>query len=99
MNAPMILPWLASKWNVDQQRTLQLWQLACADAEATVGAERTSAYWALARERWIDLLDQEVIASYPVIETPWIMIRLNLLRLAATVRFWFNARRGGFATA
>lgn len=97
MNAPMILPWLASKWDVSQERTLALWQQACADARSAVGPEPSSAYWAHARSRWIDLLDQEVIARYPATETPWIMIHLNLLRLVATVRFWFNARGPRFA--
>lgn len=97
MNAPMILPWLASKWDVSQERTLALWQQACAEARSAVGPELSSAYWGHAKSRWIDLLDQEVIARYPATETPWIMIHLNLLRLAATVRFWFNARGARFA--
>jgi hypothetical protein len=97
MNAPMILPWLARKWSVSEARTLALWNEACFDADHVVGETRNSAYWNHARARWIDLLDQEVIARFPATETPWIMIRLNLLRLLASVRMWFVGH--GFASA
>lgn len=97
MNAPMILPWLARKWGVSEERTLALWNEACLDADYAVGATRNSVYWGHAKARWIDLLDQEVIARYPVTETPWIMMRLNLLRLWAGVRSWFIGH--GFASA
>lgn len=97
MNAPMILPWMAHKWGVSEERTLALWNEACIDADHVVGADRNSAYWGHAKSRWIDLLDQEVIARYPVTETPWIMMRLNLLRLFASVRMWFVGN--GFASA
>lgn len=97
MNAPMILPWMARKWEVSEARTLALWGRACEDAELVFGATTGSAYWGHAKARWIDLLDQEVIARYPVTETPWIMIRLNLLRLFANARIWLSGR--AFAAA
>lgn len=97
MNAPMILPWLARKWGVSETRTLTLWNEACRDAQDVFGETRNSAYWGHAKARWIDLLDQEVIARYPVTETPWIMMRLNLLRLLVSVRIWFVGH--GFASA
>lgn len=89
MQAPMILPWLAHKWGVGEDRTLALWNAACADADHAIGADRNSAYWAYAKARRIDLLDQEVMARYPATEMPWIMMRLNLLRLWAGLRMWF----------
>ncbi len=38
-----------------------------------------------------------MIARYPAAETPWIMMRLNLLRLWAGVRMWVIGQ--GFARA
>lgn len=99
MNAPMMLPWLARKWNVGQERTLELWRQACTEARSTGGEEDKSAFWGLAKDRWIDLLDQEVMARHPVTETPWIMMRLNFLRLVANVRFWIASRRPRLTTS
>lgn len=98
MNPPMILPWLAKKWGVSQERTLELWQHAYSDAEETPGAARNSEFWARAQARWIDHLDQEVLARHPVAETPWVMIHLNLLRLLASIRCYFNVRMPQFST-
>ena len=97
MNAPMILPWLARKWGVSDERALLLWRTACACAEAEVGNSASPKYWATANDRLIDLLDNEVIAQYPVAETPWIMIHLNVLRLVAEVRFWIARNERRFA--
>ncbi len=83
MSAPMILPWLARKWGVSEGRALELWQRACADAELAIREHGTSRYWGFAKGRLIDLLDEEVLARYPVTEAPWIMIHLNLLRFVA----------------
>ncbi len=38
MQAPMILPWLAHKWGVGEERTLTLWNEACVDADHALGA-------------------------------------------------------------
>lgn len=92
MKAPMILPWLAKKWGVSQTRTLELWKHACQEADEAIGKEKTSAYWKFAKERWIDLLDHEVLGRYPAAETPWIMIHLNLLRMVASIRVFVGAR-------
>ena len=91
MNAPMMLPWLARIWGVSDERALVLWCRACAEAERSTGERHTSRYWAEAKSRLMDLLDAEAVASYPVLETPWMMIHLNLLRLVATVRFWIGS--------
>ena len=88
MNAPMMLPWLAHKWDVSDARALELWQQACLDAERITGDQSSSRYWEVAKSRLIDLLDNEVIARYPATETPWIMIQLNLLRFL----FWIGVR-------
>lgn len=86
MNAPMVLPWLARRWEVSDERALELWRQACLDAEIAMGKHSASNYWGYAKNRLIDLLDDEVLVRYPVSDTPWIMIRLNVLRIAA----WFR---------
>ncbi len=97
MNAPMMLPWLARTWEVSDARALELWRQACRDADVAIGHNPSPSYWGFAKSRLIDLLDSEVMARYPVIETPWIMMQLNLLRLVAEVRFWLSARTQRFA--
>ena len=92
MNAPMILPWLARKWDVSDACALELWQQACMDAEAITGDCASSRYWGVAKSRLFDLLDNEVIARYPPTEAAWIMIRLNVLRLFAWIRCSISAR-------
>lgn len=89
MQAPMILPWLARKWDVSDARALALWDRACLDAIEAYGEQCSSRSLGYAKSRMFDLLDLEVIARYPVTETPWILIRLNLLRLVASVRCLF----------
>ena len=83
MKAPMILPWLARKWDVSDARALELWDQACLDAAEAYGSHVSSRYLGYAKSRLFDLLDNEVIARYPVTDTPWVMIRLNLLRFFA----------------
>lgn len=92
-SAPMMLPWLARKWNVSDARALELWKQACDDAQADTGEGTSSRYWGVAKSRLIDLLDSEVIARYPVTETPWIMIQLNILRF----RFWIGMKLRRFS--
>ena len=86
MKAPMILPWLARKWEVSDARALELWDRACLDALAAYGEQHSSRSLGFAKSRMFALLDSEVIARFPVTETPWVMIRLNLLRFVASVR-------------
>jgi hypothetical protein len=96
MTVPMMLPWLARKWGVDDARALELWQQACRDGETVLGERHSSHYWGYAKNRFIDLLDAEAIAAYPVLDTPWIMIHLNILRFVAGVRLWLERREARF---
>lgn len=99
MKAPMILPWLARRWNVTESRALELWNRACQEADAALGPAPSSRYWALAKSRLIDLLDSEVMARVPVCDTPWVMMYLNVLRLVAEFRFWRCSRARSFRLA
>ena len=80
MKTPMMLPWMARKWDVSDARALELWQEACRYAEKATGDASSSDYWDAAKSKLIDLLDNEVISRYPATETPWVMIQLNLMR-------------------
>lgn len=88
MNAPKMLPWLARKWGVSDARALELWQQACTDTKAQNANQTSSAYWGAVKTRMFDLLDGEVFARNPVIETPWLMINLNFLRFMSELRIW-----------
>ncbi len=90
MNAPMMLPWLARRWGVSDERALALWRRACIEAEHLTGERHTPRYWETAKSRLMNLLDAEAVASYPVLETPWVMIQLSLLRIVAMIRFWIE---------
>ena len=92
MDAPMLLPWLARKWDVSDARALELWRQACRDAEAVRGEHVSSKYWDIAKGRLIDLLDDKVMARCSVLETPWVMIQLNLRRVYAWLHYWTGAR-------
>ena len=80
MKTPMMLPWLARKWDVSDARALELWREACRYAGEATGDTSSSHYWDVAKRKLNDLLDNEVIARYPAAETPWVMIKLNLMR-------------------
>ena len=88
MKAPMVLPWLARKWDVSDARALELWRQACRDAEKTTGERSSSRYWGAAKSRLIELLDNEINVDYPGMEAPWIMLQLNLSRLF----FWIGVK-------
>lgn len=92
MDAPMMLPWMARKWDVSDARALALWRQACQEADVITGSPSSPRYWAYAKSRWVDLLDNDVIARYPALATPWIMMQLNVLRVLAWVRSWAGAR-------
>ena len=97
MKAPMILHWLARKWGVSDERALALWVHACDDAFYATGERDTSRYWGKAKSRLMDLLDEEVLATHPASQTPWLMINLSIKRVVAHVRIWLsNDRRRAF---
>jgi len=83
-----MLPWLARKWGVSDARALELWRQACSDTQAVIDDHTSSAYWGAVKTRMFDLLDGEVFARNPVIETPWLMINLNFLRFMSELRLW-----------
>lgn len=95
MKAPMMLPWLAHKWGVSDERAIELWEQACADAQQAPGGLDTSKYWGFAKSRLIDLLDAEVLSTMPASAMPWKMIELNVKRALAHTGMWLASFRHG----
>lgn len=101
MNAPKILPWIARKAGISDELALKLWRRALSEAEFLTGQAEGSAYWGLAVERFLIIVEDEVGASpsYGLTPAPrisWMwqhQTRLSLLSLMAaqnTYRFWQN---------
>lgn len=95
MNAPMMLPWLARKWGVSDERALVLWQQACTDAQQATGECNTSKYWGFAKSRLFDLLDTEILSTVPGSAMPWKMMELNVKRAMAYTRMWLASLKQG----
>lgn len=99
MNAPKILPWIARKAGISDELALKLWRRAVSEAEFLSGKTEGSAYWGLAVERFLAIVEEEVgeTPSYgltPAPRTTWMwhhQTRMSLLSLLAAqnaYRFW-----------
>ena len=101
MNAPKILPWIARKAGISDELALKLWRRAVSEAEYLTGQTEGSAYWGLAIDRFLNIVEDEVgsVQSYnlsPAPQLSWMwrhQSRMSLLSLAATqnaYRYWQN---------
>ncbi len=101
MNAPKILPWIARKAGISDELALKLWRRAVSEAEYLAGKAEGSAYWGLAVERFLAIVEDEVgnTPGYSLSPAPrltWMwhhQTRMSLLSLMAaqnTYRFWQN---------
>lgn len=105
MNAPKILPWIARKAGISDELALKLWRRAVSEAEYLTGKTEGSAYWGLAIDRFLAIVEDEVgnVQSYSLAPAPqlsWMwrhQSRMSLLSLAATqnaYRYWQNTWEG-----
>ena len=60
MKAPKILPWIARKAGISDELALKLWRRATSEAEYLTGKAEGSAYWGLAVERLLDIVEDEI---------------------------------------
>lgn len=101
MKAPKILPWIARKAGISDELALKLWRRAISEAEYLTGKAEGSAYWGLAIERFLSIVEDEVGCSpqYSLTAAPrmsWMwnhQTRMSLLSMMAaenTYRFWQN---------
>ncbi len=73
-HTPKMLPWLARKAGISEERAEILWAEAIRHATAETGWVGTSEYWRIAVERWIELIDAE--AAIAAVSLP-AMVRLQ----------------------
>lgn len=67
-HGPKILPWLAHKAGIGEQRAEMLWQAALRHADRVAGRAPTSAYWQVAMDHLHELIaaesQREDVASF-----------------------------------
>lgn len=102
MKAPKILPRIANKAGISEELALKLWRRAVSEAEYLTGKTEGSAYWSLAVERFLDIVEDEANRAgtfnlTPAPQLSWMwrhQTRMSLLSLLAaqnTYRYWQNA--------
>ena len=57
MKTPKILPWLARRTGVSDERAEDLWRAACQQATALTGERDGPCYWGAAVQTLLDLLE------------------------------------------
>lgn len=78
MNAPKMLPWLASTAGIELERAEQLWQSASDYAASITGECDSARHLGIAHEQMIALVEAEILDAHPIEEAPWLMIQANL---------------------
>ena len=101
MNAPKILPWIASKAGISEELALKLWRRAVSEAEYLSGKTEGSEYCGLVIERFLANVEQEtgITPQYTLTPAPsmtWLlhhqnrMSKLGLTAAQNAYRFWQN---------
>lgn len=91
MQAPKILPRIASQAGISEELALKLWRRACSEAEYLSGQATGSEYFGLAVDRWLAIVGEEsgqpsVPGLMPAAQISWIwqhQSRLSQLSLLA----------------
>lgn len=78
MDTPKMLRWLASTAGFTLERVEQLWQSASAYAARITKENESRCHLSHAHERMVTLVEQEILATNPVEEAPWLMILAHL---------------------
>lgn len=77
MKSPMILPWIAHRAGISEERAEELWREALCYATEQTGWVGTSEYWEAAEKRLLTLVARENHAGcLPTPELSW-MVRLQ----------------------
>lgn len=101
LKAPKILPWIARKAGISDELALKLWRRAISEAEFLAGKAEGSAYWKLAVDRFLLIVEEETGSApeYSLSQAPrlsWMwhhQSRMSLLSMVAAenaYRFWQN---------
>ena len=80
---PKMLPWLARRADVSDQRAEALWRTACRQAALTTGEQDGSRYWGVALQNLLDSLTLERWHTHPLLAWPWLLMRDRFEHCAA----------------
>lgn len=79
---PKMLPWLARRADVSDQRAEALWRTACRQAALTTGEQDGSCYWGVALQNLLDSLALERWRT-SLLAWPWLLMRDTLKHCSA----------------
>src|SRR4051794_21642545 len=78
MNTHKTLPWLANTAGIKLDRAEQLWNTASESAQQLTGNSHSARYLSAAHDNMVSLIENEVLSTKPVEDTPWLMIQAHL---------------------
>lgn len=90
MKTPKLLPWLARKAGVSDNRAQMLWRAACLQAASITGQREGSLYWETAQRRLLDLLARERWRVNPPFVWPWLLAQSSLEGYAKILNLWLS---------
>jgi hypothetical protein len=101
MKPPKLLPWIARKAGITDELALKLWRRAAGETEERVGNAKSSEYFGLAVEHFLNLVEDEAKredeSTAPKLGWLWrYQKRMALHSLTASqsaYRWWENLRR------
>ena len=99
MQAPKILPRIASKAGISEELALKLWRRAVSESECLSGKADGPEYWGLALDRFLAIVEEEAgsPAHYGLMSGPkvaWLwrqQSRMSLLSISAAQQAWQGA--------
>lgn len=74
MKTPKILPWLAGKADIGEERAEALWREACVQAAAITGECNTGVYWETTLHILRKRLDVERWRTHSPLAWPWLLV-------------------------
>ncbi|HAY28602.1 MAG TPA: hypothetical protein PLC86_10450 [Candidatus Accumulibacter phosphatis] len=86
----MLLPWLASRARISEERAELLWREAMLQAEETVGEKDTSCYWGAALTTLQELLVLERWRPQAAALWPWLLLQGGIERWSWFSRHWLS---------
>lgn len=93
MKTPKILPWLAGKADVSEERAETLWRDACTQAAAMTGECNTACYWGAALLILRERLDGERWRTRSPLAWPWLLVHESARHGARLADRWLSSLR------
>lgn len=93
MKTPKMLPWLARRAGVSDERAGHLWRDACRRAESLIGERDNSFYWGATQQVVLALLAEERCKNNPLAVLPWLLVCDGVERWSSLTRRWLASTR------